>query len=97
MQAAPAILCLLAPLRQSATDHIPEALSSTHQGGAGPAPYCISKLPCLHLSIHAATHTIIITYYPIAIGSMQTYWLSGKLKGSADLLPSPQNGPPPGP
>eukprot|EP00983_Pelagomonas_calceolata_P088303 1157177-Pelagomonas_calceolata.AAC.6 len=30
-------------------------------GGAGPAPHSISKLPCLHLSIHAATHTIVRT------------------------------------
>eukprot|EP00983_Pelagomonas_calceolata_P076174 1153299-Pelagomonas_calceolata.AAC.5 len=46
MQAAPAIHCLLVPLRQTAADHAPEALSHpyTRAGGAGPAPHCISKL-----------------------------------------------------
>eukprot|EP00983_Pelagomonas_calceolata_P100414 1158564-Pelagomonas_calceolata.AAC.4 len=49
-------------LRQSAVDHAPEDPSSipVWAGGAGPAPLCrISKLPSLHLSIHAAIHTII--------------------------------------
>eukprot|EP00983_Pelagomonas_calceolata_P002619 87198-Pelagomonas_calceolata.AAC.8 len=32
MQAAPAIHCLLAPLRQSAADHTPKTTSSTRQG-----------------------------------------------------------------
>eukprot|EP00983_Pelagomonas_calceolata_P128368 1161505-Pelagomonas_calceolata.AAC.4 len=47
------------PPGQPAADHAPGAPSSTHQGkGAGP-PHYISRLLCLHLSIHIATHTII--------------------------------------
>eukprot|EP00983_Pelagomonas_calceolata_P066037 1148840-Pelagomonas_calceolata.AAC.4 len=97
MEVAPAIYCLRIPPRQPASDHIPEAPSSTHQGrGARPAPHRISKLPCLHLSIHGATYTIVRTEIkdPVATGIMQIYWLSGKLKQSAGELQSPQNGHP---
>eukprot|EP00983_Pelagomonas_calceolata_P011964 384667-Pelagomonas_calceolata.AAC.1 len=38
MQAAPAIHCLLAPLKQSAADHKPGAIPSKHQG-RGPGPH----------------------------------------------------------
>eukprot|EP00983_Pelagomonas_calceolata_P108077 1159416-Pelagomonas_calceolata.AAC.6 len=33
----------------------------TRARGAGPAPHRISKVSCLHLSIHAATYTIVRT------------------------------------
>eukprot|EP00983_Pelagomonas_calceolata_P084264 1156326-Pelagomonas_calceolata.AAC.7 len=79
MHAAPACHCLLSSPRQPAADHTPEAPSSTHQGrGAGPAPYRISKLPCLHLSIHGATHTIV---------NIQTSWrMVGWLAQSKNCL-----------
>eukprot|EP00983_Pelagomonas_calceolata_P117359 1160406-Pelagomonas_calceolata.AAC.8 len=63
MQDAHAMHCFLASLRQSATEHEPEAPSSTHQGrGAGPAPHCISKLLCLHFSIHAKKQLTLIEH-----------------------------------
>eukprot|EP00983_Pelagomonas_calceolata_P015073 479140-Pelagomonas_calceolata.AAC.2 len=61
MQAAPAIHCLLQALLRQQNLH--QRLPHPHirAGGAGPAPHRISKLLCLHLSIHAAIHTIIRT------------------------------------
>eukprot|EP00983_Pelagomonas_calceolata_P090554 1157437-Pelagomonas_calceolata.AAC.8 len=82
MQASRFIVYLL-PLgfqQQTIRQRLPHP--HTRAGGAGPAPYSISKLPCLHLSIHAATHTIVRTKIkdPIAIGIMQSRWLSGTLE-----------------
>eukprot|EP00983_Pelagomonas_calceolata_P020584 647697-Pelagomonas_calceolata.AAC.3 len=39
----------------------------TRAGGASPAPRRISKLPCLHLSIHAATRTTIRTKVQLTV------------------------------
>eukprot|EP00983_Pelagomonas_calceolata_P115074 1160154-Pelagomonas_calceolata.AAC.3 len=46
---------------QQQTTHKRISHPHTRAGGAGPAPHRISRLPCIHLSIHAATHTIIRT------------------------------------
>eukprot|EP00983_Pelagomonas_calceolata_P078559 1154305-Pelagomonas_calceolata.AAC.2 len=54
----PVIAYLLAIDNQQQTIHQRLSHPHTRAGGAGPAPNCISKLPCLHLSIHAATHNI---------------------------------------
>eukprot|EP00983_Pelagomonas_calceolata_P072709 1151835-Pelagomonas_calceolata.AAC.2 len=59
VQAAPFIVSLLPLGFQQQTIHQWLPHPHTRPGGAGPAPHSISKLPCLHLSIHAATHTIL--------------------------------------
>eukprot|EP00983_Pelagomonas_calceolata_P098424 1158346-Pelagomonas_calceolata.AAC.6 len=64
MRAAPAIQtnCRLSLGSQQQTTHQRLPHPHTRAGGAGPAPHRISKVSCLHLSIHAATHTIVRTW-----------------------------------
>eukprot|EP00983_Pelagomonas_calceolata_P119654 1160627-Pelagomonas_calceolata.AAC.3 len=53
--------CRLSLGNQQQTIHQRLPYLQTRVGGAGHAPHRISKLPCLYLSNHAATHTIAKT------------------------------------
>eukprot|EP00983_Pelagomonas_calceolata_P099369 1158449-Pelagomonas_calceolata.AAC.1 len=97
MQVAPAILCLLAPLRQSAADHTLEAPSSTHQGrGAVAASHRVSKLLSPPNSQNSHNRYSVKKIYRCN-WNYGIYRLSGKLEWPACGLRSRRTEPQPDP